>query len=39
MQSEEGQALAALREIRVAATPDWNASSIVKQSESANPGK
>jgi hypothetical protein len=28
MQSEEGQALAALREIRVAATPDWNASSI-----------
>jgi 3-hydroxymyristoyl/3-hydroxydecanoyl-(acyl carrier protein) dehydratase len=28
MQSEEGQSLAALREIRVAATPDWNASSI-----------
>jgi hypothetical protein len=28
MQSEEGQALASLREIRVAATPDWNASSI-----------
>jgi hypothetical protein len=28
MQSEEGQALAALREIRVAATPDWNASSV-----------
>jgi hypothetical protein len=28
MQSEEGQALAALREIRVSATPDWSASSI-----------
>jgi hypothetical protein len=28
MQSEEGQALAELREIRVAATPDWSASSI-----------
>ena len=28
MQSDEGRALAALREIRVAATPDWNAASI-----------
>jgi hypothetical protein len=28
MQSEEGLALAALREIRVAATPDWNASFV-----------
>jgi 3-hydroxymyristoyl/3-hydroxydecanoyl-(acyl carrier protein) dehydratase len=28
VQSEEGQALAALREIRVSATPDWSASSV-----------